>query len=248
MSLRVTSVRIANPNRQEFLHSTLREIPTPPGEPWLARLSEDASTGVWELMVAGPGPDPAAEYQGWEVSRTLDERLRFRTLLRTRNERNADGVRRRVRRLAWNGVRFSLCGMAGGDAQLTQAFEDAAWEVVLAEHVTALDVRLSFWSPAPREVHCYCEIEAAPVSGELHARHVWCPLVRSPAELAQAVAGALRQLRGEPEHPLESVLDLPAGQSGPVEYSVPHEDVHPLMSLLPEGGEEDYALETTHWV
>jgi hypothetical protein len=117
MSLRVTSVRIANLSRQELLHTTLREIPTPPGEPWLARLSEDVTTGVWELMVAGPGHAGACE--GWEVSRTLDERFRFRALLRSRTEQSADVVRRRVQRLAWNGVRFTLSGMTSKDPQVT---------------------------------------------------------------------------------------------------------------------------------
>jgi hypothetical protein len=245
MSLRVTSVRIANPSRQQFLHTILTEIPTPPGEPWLARLAEDESTGVWELLVAGPGH--AGECEGWEVSRTIDERLRFRALLRSRNEQSADMVRRRVRRLAWNGVRFTLSGTAGKDPQLTQAFEDAAWDVVLAAHVSALEVRLSFWSPTPGDVHCYCEIEAAPGEGGSHARHTWCPLVRSPAELALAIDAAVRGLRGEPQHALESVLSASAESASPV--WPPHDDgSHPLEGLLIPIGEDDSSQETTHWV
>ena len=243
MSLRVTSVRIANPSRQEYLHTTLREIPTPPGEPWLARLSEDVSTGVWELMVAGPGH--TGECDGWEVSRTLDERLRFRALLRNRNEQSADVVRRRVRRLAWNGVRFSLTGMSGRDPQVTQAFEDAAWAVLLAEHVTSLEVRLSFWSPSVGEMHCYCEVEAAPPSGEAHARHVWCPLVRTPAELASVLAAAVRELRGDAEPVLEGLVEVPAcsGSAWPRD-----EGSHPLESLLAVSSEEDHSQQATHWV
>lgn len=242
MSLRVTSVRIANPSRQEFLHTTLREIPTPPGEPWLARLSEDVSTGVWELMVAGPAH--TGECDGWEVSRTLDERLRFRALLRNRNEQSADVVRRRVRRLAWNGVRISLTGTVARDPQVTQAFEDAAWAVLLAEHVTSLDVRLGFWSPGAGEVHCYCEVEAPPLSGEGHARHVWCPLVRTPAALSSLLAAAVCELRGDSEPVLEGLLEAPP--CGDLAWPK-DEGSHPLESLLRAASGEDHSLEATHW-
>jgi hypothetical protein len=231
MTLRVTNVRLSNPTRQEFLNTTLREIPTPPGEQWLARLTEDASTGVWELMVAGPAP--SAERDGWEISRSPDDRLRFRTVLTNRVEQSADGVRRRVRRLVWNGVRFSVYTLADGDPGLAQRFEDAVWDVVLAANLRSLEVRLNFWSPAAGDLHCYCELEAAPTRGDLIPWHFWSPLARTPRELALVLTAALRERRGEPEHPMEGLLRPTAGEIAPWLWT--DGKVHPLEGLLPTG-------------
>jgi hypothetical protein len=121
--------------------------------------------------------------------------------------------------------------------------------VVLAAHVSSLEVRLSFWSPASGEVHCYCEIEAAPEWDEKHARHAWCPLVRTPAELASAVAAALCELRGEPAHVLESVLEAPAvGVPVPSPWPPSDDGFHPLEALLIPMDEDDCSQEVTHWV
>jgi hypothetical protein len=241
MTLQVTSVRLANPTRQQFLHTALKGVHTPPGEQWLARLSEHTSTGAWELVVAGPGG--AGECEGWEASRSMHERRGFRAVLTSRADQSAAGVRRHLRRLAWNGVRFSVNSMARSEPELARSFEDAVWDVVQAENQSALEVRLNFWRPVDGELHCYCEVEAAPLPGELHPWHFWCPLVRTPRELALVLAAALRERRGEPEHALEALLQPTAAETLPRPW--PSDGAHPLEKLV--HAEEDYTQGATHW-
>lgn len=242
MTLRVTTVRITNPTRQEFLHTALRHIPTPSGELWLARLCEQPGTGVWELLVAGPGDVAACE--GWEVARADDARFRFRALLTTRADQSADGVRRRVRRLAWNGIRFSVNAGGRENPAIAQTFEDAVWEVAVAADVSALEVRLNFFSPAAGQLHCYCEVEAPAAAGELRPWRFWCPLVRTPRELGMALAAALVARRGEPDRLLEELFFASNAEATPRPL---HSDgAHPLESLLP--ADEECTQGATHFL
>ena len=161
------------------------DVPTPSDERWSIKVEPGPDT--WELVAVGPERGKEAQL-GWQSER-ISEGLRYRKLLRSAGDRRPDAIRRAARSLVWHRIVFRPNPIASLGRRLAEAFEDVVWDALRRRRLHALQVRFNVWEDGG-ERRFVCKVEALPNGSAEAGRRWWSPLVRTPEELASALAEA----------------------------------------------------------
>jgi hypothetical protein len=172
--------------------SRILDFPTPLDERWSIRV--DPGPDTLELVATGPERGKEAQL-GWQAER-VREGVQYRRLLRGRDDRRPEAMRRALRSLIWHRIVFRPNPIVSIDPALAEAFEETVWEALRQRRQGAVQVHFNVWQE-DGDVRFVCKVEALPNGSAEAGRRWWSPLVRDPEELAAALAAAYPRVPGD---------------------------------------------------
>lgn len=186
MSLSIGRVAVGDAGAERALKDALGELGVPPGEEWMVSVSPSSGAGAWELTLEGP-PRSKCDHIDWEIVHRAD-RARYRKLFH-KAERDAQFVKRALRKLVWEAIQFRENPIWSVDPVLAEAFEKAVWNQLRHEEMKPILVRFGVWREGPDGMKFVCKVEYASASDRPWSW--WSSLVRTPDDLHHELEKAL---------------------------------------------------------
>jgi hypothetical protein len=186
MSLSIGRVAVGDAGAEKALKDALGELGVPPGEEWMVSASPSSGAGAWEVVLEGP-PRSKCDHIDWEIVHRAD-RARYRKLFH-KAERDAQFVKRALRKLVWEAIQFRENPIWSVDPVLAEAFEKAVWNQLRREEMKPILVRFGVWREGPDGMKFVCKVEYASASDRPWSW--WSSLVRTPDDLHHELEKAL---------------------------------------------------------
>ena len=186
MSLSISRVAVGDTGAEKALKDALGELGVPPGEEWMVSVSPSSGAGAWELTLEGP-PRSKCDHIDWEIVHRAD-RARYRKLFH-KAERDAQFVKRALRKLVWEAIQFRENPIWSVDPVLAEAFEKAVWNQLRREEMKPILVRFGVWREGPDGMKFVCKVEYASAADRPWSW--WSSLVRTPDDLHHELEKAL---------------------------------------------------------
>jgi hypothetical protein len=186
MSLSIGRVAVGDADAERALRDVLGELGVPSGEDWGISVSPNSAAGAWEVALEGP-PRAKSEHIDWEIVHRADG-TRYRKLFH-KVERDAQLVKRAVRKLVWEAIQFRDNPISSMDAALAESFERAVWTELRHEEMKPVAVRFGIWREGPDGMKFVCKVEYATASDRPWTW--WSSLVRTPDDLRHELQKAL---------------------------------------------------------
>jgi hypothetical protein len=186
MSLSIGRVAVGEADAERALRDILGELGVPAGEDWTVSVSPNSGGGAWEVALEGP-PRAKSEHIDWEIVHRADG-TRYRKLFH-KAERDAQFVKRAVRKLLWEAIQFRENPILSVDPILAESFERSVWTELRHEEMKPVQVRFGVWREGPDGMKFVCKVEYASASDRPWTW--WSSLVRTPDDLRHELQKAL---------------------------------------------------------
>ncbi len=186
MALSIARVAVGDAGMEQEIRRILDDIGVPASEGWTASVGLTPG-GAWEVVLDG-APRTKCEHVDWEIV-PHESHVRFRKILRGRDEQNADFFRRMARKLLWEAVQFKDNPIRNVSPRLGEAYEDAVWSLLRHEDMNPVQVRFGVWREGADGMKFVCKVEYA--SNRRVPWSWWSGLVRTPQDMANELARAL---------------------------------------------------------
>lgn len=173
-----------------------RRLVSRAAEEWT--LSVEAGSSGPTLVACGPCRTTMPSEWVREVpDGTARDRWRYRRALASCPERSREAIEQIVRDLVWQPFEILPHALRRTDPALAGAFEATVLEALRFEPAEPLVIRFGVWDGDDAGTRYVCKVESVPVVrfDPPPAWRWWSPLVATPAELAAALAEALRSRR-----------------------------------------------------
>ena len=190
MSLSIGRVAVGEAGGEKALKDALGELGVPPGEEWIVSVAPSSGAGAWEVTLEGP-PRSKCDHIDWEIVHRADG-ARYRKLFH-KAERDAQFVKRAMRKLLWEAIQFRENPIWSVDPVLAEAFEKVVWNELRQEDMKPLLVRFGVWREGPDGMKFVCKVEYTSASDRPWTW--WSSLVRTPDDLRHELEKALMARR-----------------------------------------------------